>query len=203
MPSVCPGIRSRAEAEFGAATDGECAADVKLLDDDGQPVAAGQPGEIVARAPRMFAGYLNPRDNEGAFTADGYFRMGDIGRLVAGRYLEITGRKKDIIIRLGENISPLEIENVLVQHPAIQQVAVVGVPHPRTGEAALAFVVPRPGADFDLAQMRAFLEQRGLARQKWPEQLRIVASLPTNSIGKVLKRELKRIAAEQPGPGAD
>ncbi|HSV82868.1 MAG TPA: AMP-binding protein [Ramlibacter sp.] len=196
VPIICPGIRSRADAEFGASTDGECAADVQLLDDEGRPVPEGEPGEIVARAPRMFTGYLNPRDNEGAFTADGYFRMGDIGRRVAGRFLEITGRKKDIIIRLGENISPLEIENVLMQHPAIRQVAVVGVPHPRTGEAALAFVVLEQGARFDLADMRAFLQQRGLARQKWPEQLRTVDSLPTNSIGKVLKRELRRLAAE-------
>jgi acyl-CoA synthetase (AMP-forming)/AMP-acid ligase II len=145
----------------------------------------------------MFVGYLDPQDNAEAFTADGWFRMGDIGRWVAGRFIEISGRKKDIIIRLGENISPLEIENALVEHPAIKQVAVVGVPDARTGEAALAFVVLKPGASFDLDEMRRFLLQRGLARQKCPEQLCIVDALPTNSIGKVLKLALKRIVEQQ------
>lgn len=200
VPIVCPGIRTRADAAMGAATDGECAADVLLLNDAGQPVPEGDVGEIVARAPRMFIGYLDPQDNTDAFTPEGHFRMGDLGRRVAGRFLEITGRKKDIIIRLGENLSPLEVENVLVEHPAIRQVAIVGVPDARTGEAALAFVVPQPGAKLTLEDMRSFLAQRGLAKQKCPEQLRLVTELPTNSVGKVLKRELQRIAAEHPAP---
>lgn len=193
VPVICPGVRSRADAHYGAATDGECAADVLILGDDGQPVPDGQAGEIVARAPRMFQAYLRAEDNTGAFTDSGYFRMGDIGRLVDGRFIEITGRKKDIIIRQGENISPLEIENVLIQHPAIRQVSVVGIPDARTGEAALAFVVLRDGAQFTLEDMRTFLAQHGLARQKFPEYLRVLPSLPTNSIGKVLKRELQII----------
>ena len=193
VPLVCPGIRSQADAVFGATTDGECAADVRILDDDGNPVADGEAGEIVARAPRMFMGYQNPRDNETAFTANGYFRMGDIGRLVSGKFIEITGRKKDLIIRMGENISPLEIENVLAMHPAVKQVAIVGIPDARTGEAALAFVVLNDGAQFTLAEMAAFLSLRGLAKQKFPEHLRVVSALPVNSIGKVLKRELQRI----------
>lgn len=200
VPIVCPGIRTRADAAMGAATDGECAADVLLLDDAGRPVPEGQVGEIVARAPRMFVGYLDPQDNEDAFTPEGHFRMGDLGRRVAGRFLEITGRKKDIIIRLGENLSPLEVENVLVEHPAIRQVAIVGVPDARTGEAALAFVVPQAGATPTLEDLRAFLATRGLAKQKWPEQLRIVTELPTNSVGKVQKRELQRIATERAPP---
>lgn len=200
VPIVCPGIRSRADAAFGASTDGECAADVKLLADDGRRVPDGEPGEIVARAPRMFAGYLDPRDNEAAFTPDGYFRTGDIGRRIAERFIEITGRKKDIIIRLGENISPLEIENALSGHPAIRQVAVVGVPDTRTGEAAMAYVVLHEGAQLALDDMRSFLAQRGLARQKCPEHLRIVAALPMNSIGKVLKRELQKMAVAEASP---
>ena len=200
VPVICPGIRSRADAEHGARTDGECAADVQLLDDAGLPVADGDVGEIVARAPRMFAGYLNPADSQSAYTADGYFRMGDLGRRVAGRFLEIVGRKKDLIIRLGENISPLEVENVLVEHPAVRQVAIVGVPDTRTGEAAMAWVVPVPGAEPTLAELCAFLAQRGLARQKHPERLRLVETLPTNSMGKVLKRELQRLAIEDTRP---
>ncbi len=193
VPLVCPGIRSRSDAAFGATTDGECAADVRILDDNGMPVADGEAGEIVARAPRMFIGYLNAQDNAPAFAEGGYFRMGDIGRLVSGKFIEITGRKKDIIIRMGENISPLEIENVLVEHPAVIQVSIVGVPDARTGESALAFVVVKDGAQFTLGDMAAFLSHRGLAKQKFPEYLRIVSELPVNSIGKVLKRELQRI----------
>ena len=193
VPVICPGVRSRADALYGATSDGECAADVLILDDDGRPVPDGTPGEIVARAPRMFQGYLRAEDNTGAFTDGGYFRMGDIGRRVDGRFIEITGRKKDIIIRLGENISPLEIENVLVQHPAIRQVSVVGIPDARTGEAALAFVVLQDGAQLTLQDMQSFLAQHGLARQKFPEHLRVLPALPTNSIGKVLKRELQII----------
>ena len=199
VPLICPGIRSRTDAVFGATTDGECAADVQILDDDGKPVADGEAGEIVARAPRMFMAYLNAQDNETAFTANGYFRMGDSGRRVSGKFIEITGRKKDIIIRMGENISPLEIENVLVEHPAVKQVSIVGVPDARTGEAALAFVVLKDGAQFTLADLAAFLSLRGLAKQKFPEHLRIVSALPTNSIGKVLKRELQRIALTELG----
>ena len=134
-----------------------------------------------------------------AFTANGYFRMGDIGRRVSGKFIEITGRKKDIIIRMGENISPLEIENVLGEHPAVKQVAIVGIPDDRSGEAALAFVVLKDGAQFTLADMVEFLSLRGLAKQKFPEHLRIVSALPTNSIGKVLKRELQRIALTELG----
>lgn len=193
VPVICPGVRTRADAHAGATTDGECAADVLILGEDGTPVPDGAPGEIVVRADRMFQGYLRAEDNAGAYTDGGYFRMGDIGRRVAGRFIEITGRKKDIIIRLGENISPLEIENVLAQHPAVRQVSVVGVPDARTGEAALACVVLHDGASFTLEDMRAFLAQHGLARQKFPEHLRILPALPTNSIGKVLKRELQII----------
>ena len=153
----------------------------------------------------MFAGYLNPADAQGAYTADGYFRMGDLGRRVEGRFLEIVGRKKDLIIRLGENISPLEVENVLVEHPAVRQVAIVGVPDSRTGEAAMAWVVPVPGAQPTLSELCDFLAQRGLARQKHPERLRIVQTLPTNSMGKVLKRELQGWAMQEviAMPGAE
>jgi len=205
VPVICPGVSSRVDAWHGARTDGECAADVQLLDDNGLPVAEGEVGEIVARAPRMFAGYLNPADAQGAYTADGYFRMGDLGRRVEGRFLEIVGRKKDLIIRLGENISPLEVENVLVEHPAVRQVAIVGVPDSRTGEAAMAWVVPVPGAQPTLSELCDFLAQRGLARQKHPERLRIVQTLPTNSMGKVLKRELQGWAMQEviAMPGAE
>ena len=193
LPVICAGVRSRADAYHGAHTDGQCGADVQLLDDAGVPVDPGEVGEVVARASRLFAGYVDPQDNEGAFTADGYFRMGDLARWVDERFLEIKGRKKELIIRLGENLSPLEIENVMLQHPAVRQVAVVGIADERTGEAALAFVVVHPGASLSLKELQSYWADKGLARQKCPEYLRVVDSLPTNTIGKVLKRELQRI----------
>lgn len=196
VPLVCPGARDRAEAERHADTDGEISVEIGILDDDGQPVAEGAPGEIVVRGPQMLLGYLDPEDDATGFTPDGFFRMGDLGRRVGGRYLEITGRKKDIIIRKGENISPLEIENALARHPAVRQSAVVGIPDPERGEMVVAFVLPVEGRDFAFADMTAHLETIGLARQKFPERLHVVATLPVNSIGKVQKNDLRALAIQ-------
>ena len=194
VPLVCPGIRERAEAEERAETDGECEAELRILGPDGKPVPEGAPGEIAVRAPRMFLGYLDPRDDEGAFLDDGFFVMGDLGRRVDGRYLQITGRTKDIIIRKGENISPLEIENALMRHDAVRQAAVVGVPDPERGEMVVAFVIPSDGYSFTFADMTAHLDVLGLAKQKFPERLDLVTSLPVNSVGKVQKNELRERA---------
>lgn len=191
VPIICPGVRSKADAAYGAATDGEVTADIRIVDGRGEPVPAGENGEIIARAPRMFVGYLDSSDEEGQFTPDGYFRMGDIGHLVDGRFLEITGRKKEIIIRNGENISPREVENVLLSHHAILQVAIIGAPDERTGERAVAFAVIKPNLNFDMGVMQKFLGESGVAKQKFPEELYVLDHLPMNSIGKILKEELK------------
>jgi acyl-CoA synthetase (AMP-forming)/AMP-acid ligase II len=156
-------------------------------------------GEIAVRAPQMLAGYLDGADEAGCFTPDGWFRMGDLGRFVDGRFLVITGRKKDIIIRKGENISPLEIENALLGHPSVAGCAVVGRRDEERGEIVVAFVVPRVGATFGLADMTAHLDGLGLARQKFPEDLRVVAELPVNTVGKVNKDTLRKLAAGVPG----
>lgn len=199
IPTTCPGVRDRAEAERYADTDGEITVELRILDGAGRTLPAGETGEIAIRAPQMFAGYLDPTDEEGCFAEDGFFLMGDLGRVVDGRFILITGRTKDIIIRKGENISPLEVENILLRHPAVANIAIVGAPDPERGEMAVAFVVPRPGADFDFAAMTAHLTQAGLARQKFPERLEIVASLPVNAVGKVQKPELRAIAAQLAG----
>ena len=112
VPIICPGVRTRADRDYGRTTDGEIRAQIRLVDESGRDAPHGAGGEILARSPRMFIGYLDATDEADQFTDDGYFRMGDIGRLVDGRFLEITGRKKEIIIRMGENISPREIENI-------------------------------------------------------------------------------------------
>lgn len=193
VPLACPGIRTRAEAFARAATDGEVAVELRLLD----PGPEG--GEIALRGPQMFLGYLDPADDAGAFTEDGFFRMGDLGRRIGGRFLEITGRIKDIIIRKGENISPLEIENALARHPAVRLAAVVGLPDPERGELVAAFVVPHEGASFGMAAMTAHLDALGLARQKFPERLETVDSLPMNTVGKVQKAELRALALRAGG----
>jgi acyl-CoA synthetase (AMP-forming)/AMP-acid ligase II len=191
IPIICPGVRSRSDAFYGMTTDGAIMADVLILDPDGKPLPAGATGDIVARSPRMFVGYVDSGDEAGQFTDGGYFRMGDVGRIVDDRFLEITGRKKEIIIRNGENISPREIENALLAHEAISQVAVVGVPDVRTGERAAAFVVLRPACNLTFDQLRSFLTASGVARQKFPEELHVLDQLPVNSIGKVIKEELR------------
>lgn len=199
VPLVCPGVRNRAEAESRADTDGECTSELGILADDNSLVAEGESGEIMVRGPQMLLGYLDPADDRDGFTEDGFFRMGDLGRRVHGRYLEITGRKKDIIIRKGENISPLEIENALARHPAIRQSAVIGIPEAARGEIVVAFVLPHDGKSFSLLDMATHLEMLGLAKQKFPERLHIVASLPVNTVGKVQKSELKALAMNADG----
>lgn len=195
VPLVCPGVRDRVEAEHRADTDGECEAEIRIFDDAGVPIAGGGSGEIAVRAPRMFLGYLDPVDEEGVYRPDGFFMMGDLGQLVDGTYLRIIGRTKDIIIRKGENISPLEIENALVRHPAVRQASVVGAPDAVRGEMVVAFVIAAEGYTFTLLDMTTHLERLGLARQKYPERLEVVESLPLNAVGKVQKRELRDMLA--------
>ena len=129
--------------------------------------------------------------------------MGDLGRVVHGDYLVITGRKKDIIIRSGENISPKEVEDVLGTHPAVAEVAIVAMPSATTGEKACAFIICRPDHAIDLPGIKAFLDSAGLARQKFPEHLVLVDDLPRVPSGKVKKDVLRTRARElSQGPNA-
>jgi acyl-CoA synthetase (AMP-forming)/AMP-acid ligase II len=194
MPTTTLGIRDRAQAVLGAETDGEVVppTEVRIVDPStGANVADGEEGEILVRGPEQLVGYVHPEDNDGAFDEDGYFRMGDLGRRVHERYLVITGRKKDIIIRSGENLSPKEVEDVLAAHPAVADVAIVAMPSPETGEKGCAFVVLRPGQTIELAEIRRFVERAGLARQKCPEHLVLVDELPRVPSGKVSKDALR------------
>lgn len=195
VPLAFPSVRDRTEAEARADTDGAAAVEVVIRDRDGNPVPAGAEGEISVRGPQMCIGYLDPADDAGSFADDGFFMMGDLGRLTDGRFITITGRTKDIIIRKGENISPLEIENALIRHPAVAAVSIVGAPDAERGEMVVAFVVTRPGQHFTMAEMTAHLDAAGFARQKFPERLELMAALPMNAVGKVQKPELRRIAA--------
>ncbi|UVO53668.1 AMP-binding protein [Sphingomonas sp. SUN039] len=205
MTCVTLGIQNRSQADMGAETDGlvRYPAEVRLVDADDTPVPAGEEGEILARGPGLFAGYLDPADNDGNFDDDGFFRMGDLGRVVHGDYLVITGRKKDIIIRSGENISPKEVEDVLGTHPAIAEVAIVAMPSAATGEKGCAFIICRPDHAIDLPGIKTFLDSAGLARQKFPEHLVLVDDLPRVPSGKVKKDVLRTRARElSQGPNA-
>jgi len=162
----------------------------RLVDELGRPVPAGVEGEIEAYGPQQCVGYLDPALNV-AFTADGFFRTGDLAIADAEGFIRITGRRKDIIIRKGENLSAKGIEDDLAAHPSVADVAVIGVPDPRSGERVCACVVLRPGAALSLADVRTFMQTRGVMMQKIPEQLELIDELPRNATGKVRKDQLR------------
>ncbi len=175
-----------------ATTDGQVVDyEVKITDDHGNSVPAGEEGEILARGPAMMLGYADQEQTRAAIDPEGFFRTGDLGRLDGNGALTVTGRKKDLIIRGGENISAVEIEDVLRQHPAVRDTAVVAMPHARLGEGICAFVIAQgePPAAADLAR---FVMDSGLARQKTPEHFEFVADLPRTASGKVRKDILRR-----------
>jgi acyl-CoA synthetase (AMP-forming)/AMP-acid ligase II len=179
-------VGSLDDVDHAAETDGRPGiADVTLVD-----------GEIRARGPQMFRGYLHPEDNTGSLDAAGYFRTGDLGRWTDDGYLMVTGRAKDIIIRNGENISPKEVEDLLVTHPQVAEIAIVGIPDARTGERACAAVVAAGDPGPDVAALREFLLGCGLAKFKVPEQVVLVEALPKNDAGKVLKHKIRAALTE-------
>jgi cyclohexanecarboxylate-CoA ligase len=156
-------------------------------------------GEIHARGPQMLVGYLHPGDEAGSFDAEGYFRTGDLARWVDEDYLVVTGRAKDLIIRNGENIAPKEIEDILIDHPGIAEIAVVGLPDTRTGERACAVIVPTDQPRPDVAGLRSFLQAQGVATFKAPEQVVIWEQLPRNDAGKVLKHQIQAALTKTDG----
>jgi cyclohexanecarboxylate-CoA ligase len=166
---------------------------VRILDEDGSAPPPGSEGEVQARGPECFVGYADPTLDADAFTADGWFRSGDLGRLDAEGYLRITGRLKEIVVRKGEKFSLRELEELIARHPAVADVAVVAMPDPVTGERACAVVVLRDDQPLTLAEISEFLTAAGLARQKLPEQLEVVRNLPRTDSGKVQRAELKRL----------
>jgi acyl-CoA synthetase (AMP-forming)/AMP-acid ligase II len=179
-------------------TDGRIMAGgrVRIVDDDNRDVPSGERGEIWTIGPQLFLGYLDAELNAAAFTGDGWFRTGDIGVLDAEGYLSVVDRKKDIIIRGGENISSKEVEDLLVTHPAVAEVAAIAWPDPRLGEKVGVFVRTRPGANLDLPAIVAHFEASGLARHKTPEYLVLVEDFPRTSVGKILKLELRKRVAQ-------
>ena len=167
--------------------------EMRLVDELGRGVGVGEPGEILSRGPDCFFGYTDPARTAEAIDAGGWFATGDVGILDEHGCLAITDRKKDIIIRGGENISAQEVEELIVRMPGVAECAVVAAPDRRLGEHAAVFVRMQAGRDDpSLASMRAHLEAAGLARQKWPEELRSVGEFPRTPSGKVQKFVLRQ-----------
>lgn len=196
VPNITGGVNTRAKSELGATTDGEIiGCEARVVDPiTGAALPPGADGEIIARGPQMLVGYTHAEDARDAIDAEGFFHMGDLGRITEDNFIVITGRKKDIIIRAGENISPKEVEDVLAGHPAIAEIAIVAMPNPRTGEMACAFVTPNPGQNVTLSQLADFLVSAGIAKQKIPEHLELIDDFPRTAIGKIRKDMLREKA---------
>jgi len=165
--------------------------ELRIVDDAGRPLPAGAEGEVQARGPECCVGYAEAALNADAFTADGWFRTGDLGAVDAAGYLRITGRLKEIVIRKGEKFSLAEIETAIARHPAVAEAAVIAVPDVQTGERACAVVVLHRSGTLALDELATFLQAAGLARQKVPEQLEIVDALPRTDSGKVHRAALR------------
>jgi acyl-CoA synthetase (AMP-forming)/AMP-acid ligase II len=158
--------------------------EIAILDENGRPLPPGVIGEVGIRGPSVMGGYENnPEANAEAFTG-AWFRTGDQGRLDADGFLTLSGRIKEIINRGGEKIAPVEVDEALLEHPAVLQAVTFAVPHPRLGEAVAAAVILRPGAAASEAELRAFAAER-LADFKVPDRVLIVDTLPKGPTGKL------------------
>ena len=164
---------------------------VRAVDPGGNVCGPGQEGELQLRGPQSFTGYVDAALDEDAIDGSGWFHTGDLGTIDVDGNVRITGRVKDIVIRNAENISVLEVEELLYRHPDVADATVLGMPDPRTGERVVAVVVPRDGREVELTDIREYCRLQGLAVQKCPEQLEVVDALPRNAMGKVLKQELR------------
>ncbi len=175
--------------------------ETRLIAADGSVITvAAEPGELCVRGPAVFAGYYNDAAiTQTCIDADGFYHTGDVFDLAAEgddlRYYRFVGRLKDIIIRGGMNISAEEIENLLQGHPAVAEVAVVGYPDELMGERTCACIVPRPDQSITLADLVEYLQGRQVAHYKYPERLEVLAALPRNPMGKIIKRDLREQVA--------
>jgi cyclohexanecarboxylate-CoA ligase len=164
---------------------------IRVVNEDEKEVTKDEVGELRLKGPQCFLGYVRADLDADAFDRDGWFRTGDLGYVGDDGNVRITGRIKDIIIRNAENISPLEVEEALIKHPNVADVAVVGVADARVGERVGAVIVTEPGTSITLDDLFAHCKNLGIAIQKCPERIRLVDSLPRNSMGKVLKQQLR------------
>jgi len=172
--------------------------ELRVVDEAGQELSRGAEGDLLVRGPAQFAGYFKrPEFTADGHTADGWFKTGDRATLDRDGYVSITGRSKDVIIRGGENIPVVEVENLLFTHPKVAGVAIVAMADPRLVERACAVVIPRDGQSLTLPEITAFLESHQLARHKFPERIEIVSEFPMTPSGKVQKFRLRQVVAER------
>jgi len=187
------------EARYETAGRPVCDDDeILIVDEDRNSVPDGEVGELLVRGPYTLRGYYNvPEYNARAFTPDGFYCSGDLMRRhPSGNYI-VEGRKKDLINRGGEKISAEEIENLILSHPAVLNVACVPMPDPVLGERMCAFVIPKPGRTLTLSELTGFLTEKGLAKFKLPERLELTDDLPLSKFGKVAKNVLTKQVAEK------
>lgn len=170
--------------------------ELRLVDDEGNDVASGEVGEILIRAPQVMMGYLNDQEATAAALQNGWLHTGDMGRMVEG-WLHVVDRKKDIIITGGENVSSLEVEAAVLEHPSVARVAVVGVPDQTWGENVCAVVVAAPNCEIDATALTASIRKK-LAGFKVPRHVVVVDELPVTASGKVVKAELRQWLVANP-----
>jgi acyl-CoA synthetase (AMP-forming)/AMP-acid ligase II len=185
-------------------TDGRARAgvEIRIVDDDGNNLPAGEDGEIVTRGPDMFTGYADPAMTATAILPGGWLLTGDIGRLDDEGYLAITDRKKDIIIRGGENISSRDVEDLLLRLPGVREAAAVGYPDLRLGERICGYLITAPGTQIDVAAVDEAFRNFGAARQKTPERIILADELPRTAAGKIRKADLRaELRREATAPG--
>jgi acyl-CoA synthetase (AMP-forming)/AMP-acid ligase II len=165
---------------------------VSVIDSEDQPLSPGEVGEVAVRGPNVMAGYLNEPEATAQALRSGWLHTGDMGHLEADGFLFLTDRKKDLIIRGGENISPREVEEVLLAFAAVAEAAVVGAVDREWGEEVVAFLVPKTGRDLVVDELQNFCRER-LARFKVPRRIQVVSALPLTSVGKVDKARLRAL----------
>ena len=179
--------RERKPGSIGTPIEG---VEMKVVDDDGDEVAQGEVGEIVIRGHNVMKGYWNRPDATEETIRDGWLHTGDMAKVDEDGYFFIVDRKKDMIIRGGYNVYPREIEEVLYEHPAVREAAVLGVPHDEYGEEVGAAVALKDGAEVSADELRDFVKEQ-VAAYKYPRQIWFVDELPKGPTGKILKREIE------------
>ncbi len=172
--------------------------EIKILDEDDNEVEPGDVGEFCVRGPYTLRGYFGvPEHNARAFTIDGFYRSGDLMRMhPSGNYI-VEGRIKDLINRGGEKISAEEVENIILQHPAVKNIACVPMPDERLGERMCAFVVTQKGRSLNFEELISFLQAKEIAKFKLPERLELIDDLPVSTFGKVSKKLLTELISEK------
>jgi acyl-CoA synthetase (AMP-forming)/AMP-acid ligase II len=170
--------------------------EVRVVDSEGVEAAPGEIGEIAVRTPRLMKGYFSQGDVTAQTIVDGWLHTRDMGWMDEDGYLYLAGRKDDLIIRGGENISPAEVEAILHTHPAIEEAAIIGVPDADWGERVMAIVVPRAGSALTAEEVIDWCHQR-LASFKKPDIVQFASELPRNPLGKVLRKDLRQRFMQQ------